>query len=1189
MFLKALTLKGFKSFAESTVLEMQPGVTVVVGPNGSGKSNVVDAIGWVLGAQAPSAVRSQKMEDVIFAGTSKRPALGRAEVSLTIDNGAGLLPIEFSEVTVTRTLWRSGESEYAINNVPCRLLDVHELFSDTGVGRQQHVIVGQGQIDGVLNARPEDRRLIIEEAAGVLKHRKRKERSERRLAATEGNLTRLADLLREVRRQLRPLERQAEAARRHGDLVTELRALHVHVAGRELSTLKRRLGDATAARAELRNEETLLKRRLADLDVTVMAAEAELATLGGSEVGDALARAQALREKARGQLALLAERRRGVDRERAAFVDQGVIASLEADAARLRSDIAGLADEAEALTPDAEALAAAEAALADARAAFDAEWGDGVPAPTGRASEVRGELGTLRRVLDRADADTERAGNRVATLRAKLERLEAEAAEAGRLVEQRGDQAALAAAVEAAGARRAEAETTAQVAEQRRDAAQAERHTWTARADALAMALDEARARAGAERLAAVEGVIGTLLDLVDIDPGWEAAAEAACAEALAAVVVDSVASGRRALQILADGDVPGAVLAIGTTGNLAAESAPDGAHPAARNLAGNLAAESAPEGPHPAARILSGIRGAEPVLRHVRPRRPEVGPLLDRLLGAAIAVSGGWTEAVDTALAHPGAVVVTRAGGRFGAGGWRVSTTTTGATGAALDEARDRASHAAAEADAALVAHRAARTVLDEARASETAAARALDQHQRRLAAATEARARAARDRDDTQAELDLLAEQHDDTAARLARDRDRAAELAAELPRLEAEESALRERAQTLADARHRLDAQADQAAARRTDLDKRRTAIADRNTFLRRRLAEVEERLAGSVAARREAEERRVELDAAERALDRLATFVRDRLALVEQRADEMQARRESETAAQRTLSAELDGRRRERAAAEKSLGEIRERLQRIELDEAEVRLRLEQAIEHCRTQLEVEPEAAVVAPQPELADGMTPTVRVRELERELRVMGPVNPLALEEFEALSERHAFLTEQLDDVKSSRRELNKVIRAIDEEIVRVFAAAYADVSENFEQLFATLFPGGVGRLRLTAPDDLLNTGIEIEAKPSGKNVKKLSLLSGGERSLTALAYLFAVFRSRPSPFYVMDEVEAALDDVNLHRFLDLVAEFRQEAQLIIVSHQKRTMEAADCLYGVTMQTGGSSRVVSEKVGAGA
>src|SRR5262245_53234 len=450
MFLKALTLKGFKSFAESTVLEMQPGVTVVVGPNGSGKSNVVDAIGWVLGAQAPSAVRSQKMEDVIFAGTSRRPALGRAEVGLTIDNGAGLLPIEFSEVTVTRTLWRSGESEYAINGVPCRLLDVQELFSDTGVGRQQHVIVGQGQIDAVLNARPEERRLIVEEAAGVLKHRKRKERSERRLAATETNMTRLGDLLREVRRQLRPLERQADAARRHGHLVAELRALHVPVAGRELTTLKRRLGDATAARSEQRNEETLLKRRLTELDTAVAAAEAELATLGGSEVGDALARAQQLAEKARGQLALLAERRKGVERERSAAVGQDVIASLEADAAQLRADLAAAASDADGLAPEAEALAADEAALADARAACEAEWAAGVRGPSGRAAEARGELAALDKVLDRAGADADRAASRREALAERLDRLAAEAADAEAVADAGDDEARLAAAVDAA-------------------------------------------------------------------------------------------------------------------------------------------------------------------------------------------------------------------------------------------------------------------------------------------------------------------------------------------------------------------------------------------------------------------------------------------------------------------------------------------------------------------------------------------------------------------------------------------------------------------------------------------------------------------------------------------------------------------------------------------------------------------
>nr|MBO2504149.1 hypothetical protein [Thermoanaerobacterales bacterium] len=437
--------------------------------------------------------------------------------------------------------------------------------------------------------------------------------------------------------------------------------------------------------------------------------------------------------------------------------------------------------------------------------------------------------------------------------------------------------------------------------------------------------------------------------------------------------------------------------------------------------------------------------------------------------------------------------------------------------------------------------------------------------------------------------AELDLLAEQRAAAAERLARDRERAEALAAELPELEAEEAARRERARAMAEARRRLEARAAEVADRLAELDKRRPRLADRDAYLRRRLAEVEQRLAGSVEARRRAEARRGELEAAERALDRLAALVRDRLAVLERHHAAMTERRRRETSAQRELAARLDGLRGERAAAERSLAELRERLQRTEVEEAEVRLRLEQAIEHCRTQLDVEPEAAVAAPAPDLPDGVTPAARVRELERELRVMGPVNPLALEEYEALAERHDFLTEQLEDIKKSRRELTKVIRAIDEEIVRVFSAAFADVSENFEQLFATLFPGGVGRLRLTNPDDLLNTGIEVEAKPSGKNVKKLSLLSGGERSLTALAFLFAVFRSRPSPFYVMDEVEAALDDVNLHRFLDLVNEFRREAQLIIVSHQKRTMEAADCLYGVTMQPGGSSKVVSERVGAGA
>jgi chromosome segregation protein len=1159
MFLKTLTMKGFKSFADTTSLELEPGVTVVVGPNGSGKSNVVDAIGWVLGAQAPSTVRSQKMDDVIFAGTAKRPALGRAEVALTIDNSAGMLPIEFTELTITRTLFRTGDSEYAINGVPCRLLDIQDLLSDSGVGRQQHVIVSQGQIDAVLNARPEDRRLILEEAAGVLKYRKRKERAERRLAATEGNLTRLADLLREVRRQLRPLERQADAARRHGDVVAELRALQLFLAGRELTTLRRRLADGGSTRTALAADEEGLRQALAQLDVAVLAAEADLGHSGGDDLSDDLVRFEALREKARGLSAVLVERHRSIERERAAFVDQAVIASLEADAAALAADLAQADEESAALQPLAEDLARAEQALADARASHREQFADGqVPVPSGRAGEARGELAALRSGVERSGTELARSRSRLAALDDKLARL---AAEAERLsteaAEAREAQGPLVERLQTASRVRGEAEEAVATAEADLRAADAERHAWAARAEALGLALDQARSRAGAERLSGVAGVVGTLLDLVEIDAGWEPAVEAAAGEALAAVVVDGVDSARTALATLLEGGegqgaVGGAVLALGASRT-----------------------------PRTAPPVGTPVRG------HVRAARPDVEALLDALLGAAVAVDGPWTSALDAALAHPDAVVVTREGARFGSAGWRVGAPSTGATGAALDEAREQAQAATSAARHAESSLHGARSLLDEARQAEAALSRQLDERDGHLTSAVEGGQRIEADHRDATAEAASLRTHAAELAETLARDQARLAELELTLPLLEAEEADAADAARAMAAARSQLEQRAAEVGAQRADLDVRRADLANRRQFLRARLDEVEARLEGSKEARQEAEVRRVELDAKQTAVERLGAVVAEHTTTLDGRLEHLRERRRAQSEAQRAAAARLDGLRQERQAAERSLEEIREKARRAELEEAEVRLRLETAVEAVRRDLDVEPEVAMAAEPPELAEGTTPTARARELERDLRLMGPINPLALEEHDALQERHTFLQEQLDDVKASRRDLSKVIRAVDSEIVDVFAGAFADVSQNFEQLFQTLFPGGTGRLRLTDPENLLETGIEVEAKPSGKNVRKLSLLSGGERSLTALAFLFAVFRSRPSPFYVMDEVEAALDDMNLHRFLDLVQEFRREAQLIIVSHQKRTMEAADLLYGVTMQPGGSSKVVSEKVTA--
>jgi chromosome segregation protein len=1155
VFLKALTLKGFKSFADSTTLTLEPGVTVVVGPNGSGKSNVVDAIAWVLGAQAPSAVRSQKMDDVIFAGTAKRPALGRAEVSLTLDNSSGLLPIDFTEVTITRTLFRTGESEYQINGAPVRLLDVQDLLSDSGVGRQQHVIVSQGQIDAVLNSRPEDRRGIIEEAAGILKYRKRKERAERRLDATEGNLLRVQDLLREVRRQLRPLERQAEAAKRHGAVVSELGALRMYLAGREVATHQQRQTALADQIVSGKTTEAGLRDELNRMDGEVAVTERQLADMGGFDLGDQLTRAEQLTERARGLSAVLTERRRSLDRDRGRLMDTGVVANLEADAARLVNELNEVEAGLERLGPEQAELAEAEAELALERTGFEenhtpAQRVAGTSA-AGAAAEVRGEMRTLRSSLDRATSERNRLAARLSALEQRTVRLQGEIERyRGECEQSTQSEEPLVTALAAAEAERASAGEQKVAAEAVLRSVQDEHATWSARADALAMALDAARARAGAERLADVAGVVGTLLDLVDIDPGWETAFEAAAGEALSAVVVDGLAAARLALSTLHQHGTTGAVLSLD-------QHLPAGAPP------------------------LVG----EPVRSHVRSSHPAVSRLLDGLIGSAVAVDGGWEAAMDIAITHHAAIVVTREGDRFGHHGWRVGVTSTGATGAALEEALTKSAAAAeakAEAEQTLAA---IRTAFDAASKREQELTRQLDVNDTRFSAAGDALNRSQAERREATTEVESLAITATELDERIARDQARIAELEVVLPDLEANENAEVARARTAQAARMELDRKVAQVAQLRKNFEVRGAGLQEKQRFLQRRAAETEARLAADVAARDEAQHKRGRIERAVAVIDRLLIVVESRRVVLDGELAELQQRRRLQSEQARVVSAALEGLRRQRNQAGGQLAAVRDRIHKLEVESADAMARLEATVEMLRRDLDTDPETAMQALLPELAEGVQPEARVRDLERELRIMGPINPLALEEFTALQERNAFLETQLEDVKATRRELAAVIKAVDTEIEKVFTEAYADVAANFETLFAMLFPGGHGKLILTVPDDMLRTGIEVEAKPSGKNVKKLSLLSGGERSLTALAFLFAVFRSRPSPFYVMDEVEAALDDVNLHRFLGLVNEFRSEAQLLIVSHQKRTMETGDCLFGVTMQPGGSSKIVSEKV----
>ena len=1152
MFLKTLTIKGFKSFADKTTLEFEPGVCVVVGPNGSGKSNVVDSVAWVLGAQGARALRGGKMDDVIFAGTADRPALGRAEVSLTIDNTSHLLPIEFSEVTITRTLFRSGESEYMINGAPCRLLDIQELLSDTGIGRQQHVIVGQGQLDAVLNASAENRRAIIEEAAGILKFRKRKEKAERRLEATEGNLLRLTDLLREVRRQLRPLERQADAARRHDGLVAELASIRLHLAGREIDQLRVREQKRVDARRDLAQQEQDVRVRLRALDAEVIEAEHALAIPGDDDVADILARTEALRERSRGLVNLVSERRRGLDRELAAVADEGVVESLVAETSHLREQLAAVESDFDSLAPTREEVEAADqrvealgvVSVSEAEAEF-VSANQQFEQLTKRKNAVTNELATAVNAQQRAD-------NERGELAPKLAEAEAAEADAARARAEVEATASVSPELSDVGREVRVAEEAVREADAAHRAAEAEASRWRARAEMLALALEEAHAATSQDAIADVDGVLGPLVDLLDIDEGCETAVAAALGDALKAVVVDGGEAARAAVQRLKQGDRQALLLVT-------------------EGRSSGMQISFAPEGAKPLGAVVRGLQ-------------PGLDPVLARLFAPFVLVDGGWEHALDVAIANSNVVAVTREGDRFGgASPWRAGPPGSSVvTPAALADAEERA------------------TAADEAR---RLAEEAVESARQRLAAGRRAELKAAEDERRRRTELETLTAR----AAKLRRDVEvRAATLDTQrgtlMTRVAELEHELGEMPDLEVEARQRLDAariQRDdarqrrgewerlraQAASLRRDFELRGAAVEERRSVLKDRLAEVEARLAARPDEEAKARRRRAELDAKCAVVDDLAERLARRTSETEALAERLRDQRRQQSEAAREAGRRLDGLRTERSAAEKQLTETRDRVSKLEVEEAEIRLRLEQAVEALRHDHDCEPEVALAAPVPEVPEGTTLPGRARELDRELRLMGPINPLALSEYEALLERHEFVQKQLDDVRNSRRELTRVIKSVDEEIVRVFDTAFADVAKNFSELFAMLFPGGSGRLVLTQPDDMLNTGIEMEARPSGKMVRRLSLLSGGERSLCALAYLFSVFRARPSPFYLMDEVEAALDDVNLHRFLDLVHKFRNEAQLLVVSHQKRTMEAADVLYGVSMPPGGSSRVISQRV----
>jgi chromosome segregation protein len=1148
-------MKGFKSFADNTVLEFEPGVTAVVGPNGSGKSNVVDAVTWVLGAQSTRALRSSKMDDVIFAGTAHRAALGRAEVALTLDNSSGRLAIDGAEVTISRTLFRNGDSEYAINATTCRLLDVQELLSDSGVGRQQHMIIGQGQLDSILNSSSENRRAVIEEAAGVLKHRRRKERAERRLAATQENLERLGDLVREVRRQMRPLERQAISARSYADVERELHDARQSLFHQRLAAFderKRELEQTIGSSAELERE---LRNELLTLDAQATTAAAEMASRREEMLASTLGTLQGLSERARGTLSVIAERERSLRAALVASADENVIATLEADAAKLAADLVLVEADEETLRELREQLLRADETFVTAQGEHDEAWGSVSPDSDEVAWRTTSERAALlERSLSAAVQNEARCAQRLDDARRALQ----ETSRDLDAVATSRDEAA--ASVVLATAELSDAQVQGDVAEAQRqsvgeeiaNASDAAARTQS-RAEALGRALDELSGSGGRAIIGNLDGVLGAFLDLIEIDEGWERAVESAAGASVSAMVVDGRRSAQAALEALRREGGAGLILAVAET-QTASVTAPSDCV---------------------ALRSLVRARSGAPV---------HVTRVLDALFSRAFVIES-WQAGIDVAVAHPDLVIVTREGDRFAASGWRVASGRAIVTRATVEEAQ-RAAQAAA---AALVPIRKQRP------ASEAAATSA----RQRVNAATTARAKADAELERRDRELLRLSLQAEETSSRVTLLSVEVDLAGAERQVLEAELRALREKLPDLeaavADAaarkgeadlsRARVEALRDEARSTSTQLSRREAEFGERRRLIEQRRAEIEARLEGRSLERAEAAQRRQSLEFDLEVLGRLTKIVANAAEDIRLSQEAMDSTYREQLEASRASADRLEAVRHERQSADLRLAQVAERAHRGQIELAELAVKVTNLHEAIRRDLGVEPHELVFVSAPELTEGVNLESHVGDLEARITSLGPINPLALEELAALEERYKELDAQVADVRHARRELQEVVRALDEVIMQTFSLAVADVNEHFSTLIAMLFPGGQGRLILTEPDDPLNTGVEIEVRPMGRNVRRISLLSGGERSMAALAFLFAVFRSRPSPFYMMDEVEAALDDVNLQRFLSLVDEFRHEAQLLIVTHQKRTMESADALYGVTMVPGASSKVVSQRV----
>ncbi|MDH6424425.1 chromosome segregation protein [Aurantimicrobium minutum] len=1174
MYLKSLTLKGFKSFAQPTTFAFEPGVTCVVGPNGSGKSNVVDALAWVMGEQGAKTLRGGKMEDVIFAGTSTRGPLGRAEVLLTIDNSDGALPIEYSEVTISRTLFRNGSSEYAINGENCRLLDVQELLSDSGLGREMHVIVGQGRLDNVLQASPEDRRGFIEEAAGILKHRRRKEKTVRKLEAMQANLTRLTDLATEVRRQLKPLGHQAEIAREAQSIQAEVRDARARILADDVVQLRTTLDAHNKTESERHSERIVLQEQLERTMLRVRRLEADQSADDVESARKTVFALESIQERLRGlynlanqRLALL-----GADTDQQPLgsgVNQAMIEGAESEVEVMR----GIVTAAEA------AWQAAQQATVVAREKLDS-IDEQISAQSALVSQHDLELTSLRGKKEAADSALaavrgevlrqqnalDAATERRVSAQENLAQVESDSADTT------AGETGLNDTYEAAQAAVVEADATIDRLRDELHTLERERDALQARTGALSMALDQ---KDGSSALvkAKLSGIRGLVAEHIQVKAGFEAAIAAGLGSLSDAVLADDMDSAISALANVDRDDLGRVEIVVAAKPGKSAVSLP--------SVAGVV----------PASDVVTAPEGVLALLAST--------VIADDLDAARAA----WKQGLEKSDAN--VTIITKAGEvltRFVLRGGSGSKQSRIELVSDRDAAQKRLDEVIGLIDKARLDLADQRGVAQVAKERSTAALAALREYDSQLAARSEALNRARVQVEAAIAESERLSASLALAAASVEEAEQNAHRATSELESVES-----RPRPILDVSARDELFAELEQVREKevqsRLELETARERVRAEELRVEGLRQQLEADRAAAEEAARRAVVRRRQIDAAAGVAEALPAVL-DSVDRSVSEARVLLGQREADRAAQ---NQELITLRQEESQLRERLHSITENVHGLELQIYEKKMQLSGLLERAGNELGLVEDVLIAEYGPEVgipvaldadapADAEPETkpynrseqqTRLEKAERKLGQLGRVNPLALEEFAALEQRHTFLTEQLTDLTNTRKDLMTIIEEVDSTMQSVFQAAFDDTQAAFAEVFPILFPGGSGSIALTNPDDLLTTGIEVIVKPAGKKIDRLSLLSGGERSLAAVALLVAIFKARPSPFYIMDEVEAALDDANLGRLLAIFEDLRNSSQLIVITHQKRTMEIADALYGVSMRQDGVSAVVGQRVAA--